>query len=165
MDDPFSFESTKFKCSFRRLLYLHKLVGDALDSVVVAEFRMSLLKLVSSDLFRGSNKGVDAEDATARQERQKNGENREKDTPFPQNAQPRPKRADRPTQKSRKKERDQKQGERRNYPNAIQSTVRDREPKERERERWNRRRPHHTPSFGAVRRRVVIRIWFLITTT
>jgi hypothetical protein len=35
-----------------------------LDSVVVAEFRMSLLKLVSSDLFRGSNKGVDAEDAT-----------------------------------------------------------------------------------------------------
>jgi hypothetical protein len=64
MDDPFSFESTKFKCSFRRLLYLHKLVGDALDSVVVAEFRMSLLKLVSSDLFRGSNKGVDAEDAT-----------------------------------------------------------------------------------------------------
>jgi hypothetical protein len=39
-------------------------VGDALDSVVVAEFRMSLLKLVSSDLFRGSNKGVDAEDAT-----------------------------------------------------------------------------------------------------
>ena len=62
MDDPLSFESTKFKCSFRRLLYLHKLVGDALDSVVVAEFRMSLLKLVSSDLFRGSNKGVDAEE-------------------------------------------------------------------------------------------------------
>jgi hypothetical protein len=39
-------------------------VGDALNSVVVAEFKMSLLKLVSSDLFRGSNKGVDAEDAT-----------------------------------------------------------------------------------------------------
>jgi len=35
-----------------------------LDSVVLAEFRISLLKLVSSDLFRGSNKGVDAEDAT-----------------------------------------------------------------------------------------------------
>jgi hypothetical protein len=73
---------------------------------------------------------------TVRQERQKNGEKREKDTPFPQNAQPQPqpqpKRADQPTQESRKKERDQKQGKRRNDPNAIQSTVRDREPKERE---------------------------------
>ena len=39
MDDPFSFELTKFIYPFKRLLWLNKLVGDALESVAVVEVR------------------------------------------------------------------------------------------------------------------------------
>ena len=64
MDNPFSFELTKFICSFNGLLYLHKLVGYALEIVSVAEVRRKLLKLVSSYLFLAPNTGMEAEDAT-----------------------------------------------------------------------------------------------------
>ena len=58
-----SFELTKLVCSFKRILWLHKLVGYALEIVAVSEVRTKLLKLVSSDLFLAPNTGMEAEDA------------------------------------------------------------------------------------------------------